>query len=325
MLIKISSHIPREKGELTMMKFNTIKSLYLILFSLFVISSNAKTPQEARKELAQMKITYSEDEFFACAGEGKIDAVKLFLDAGMNPNVKVRISDSFSIYLFFEKKNDVDFVNMLLSKDDQDNPNQKCYWTPLIVAACRNHTEVVKALLAKGAFINAKINAKADNGSTALMVAADQGCTETVKVLLANGADFNVKDNLNETALMWASGEGHTDIVQALLAKGANVNAKGLEGQPALIDAAKNGHTKTLKALLAKGAKIDAKDDNGLTALINAVFNGYTETVQALLAEGADVNAKDKDGMTALKYAELSLLKNHDEIVNLLKNAGARE
>ncbi len=55
---------------------------------------------------------------------------------------------------------------------------------------------------------------------------------------------------------------------------------------------------------------------------MDAAGHGHINTVQALLDAGADVNAKQKYGGTALKYA---IAQGHTEIVELLKQAGAKE
>ncbi len=57
-----------------------------------------------------------------------------------------------------------------------------------------------------------------------LFNAADGGDAATVKALLAKGADINAKANNGATALMLASQNGHIEVVQALLAKDADVN-----------------------------------------------------------------------------------------------------
>ena len=49
---------------------------------------------------------------------------------------------------------------------------------------------------------------------------------------------------------------------------------------------------------------------------------GRTETVKALIELGADVNAKHKNGATALMAAAG---QGHTEIVDILKQAGARQ
>src|SRR5208283_1787871 len=126
------------------MKFIIRKSLYLLLSLLLVFPSYAKTQKDARNKLAQMKIKYTENDFLFWTQEGRTDAVKLFLDAGMNPNVK-------------------------------DNSGR----TALMSASWFGQTETVQALLAKGAEVNAKNN----KGLTALMLAAALGHTETVQNL----------------------------------------------------------------------------------------------------------------------------------------------
>ena len=54
----------------------------------------------------------------------------------------------------------------------------------------KDHTEVVKLLLEKGAEVNAK---ESTNGVTALMMAANNGHPEVVKLLLEKSANVNVK------------------------------------------------------------------------------------------------------------------------------------
>ncbi|MDP2924239.1 MAG: ankyrin repeat domain-containing protein [Candidatus Omnitrophota bacterium] len=85
--------------------------------------------------------------------------------------------------------------------------------------------------------------------------------------------------------------------------------------------------------MLGKGAYVNAKDNDGETALMGASdrsnYGAYievphcgrhSEVVKILLDKGADVNAKDNAGYTALIKAA-----GGDEIVQLLKKAGAKE
>jgi ankyrin repeat protein len=53
-----------------------------------------------------------------------------------------------------------------------------------------------------------------------------------------------------------------------------------------------------------------------------AAKKGNKAVVKTLLVRNADVNIKNKKGLTALKYATE---KGHTEIVELLKQAGAKE
>lgn len=85
--------------------------------------------------------------------------------------------------------------------------NKPCWvhWTALMMASNHGHLEIVRALLAAGADVNAKAN---DTFDTALMLASARGYAEIVKALLAAGADVSAKNigeyNTFNTALMMA-------------------------------------------------------------------------------------------------------------------------
>src|SRR2546430_15762922 len=74
-------------------------------------------------------------------------------------------------------------------------------WTPLFWAAFSRRTDTVRALLEKGADVNAKN--KYDD--TALIHAAYAGDTDTVVVLLEKGAEVNARDDMGKTALIEAA------------------------------------------------------------------------------------------------------------------------
>jgi ankyrin repeat protein len=160
-------------------------------------------------------------------------------------------------------------------------------------------------------------------GETALMLAIlapVKTNLEVVRALLAKGADVNAKTSDGMTALMLAAEYEGIDVVQALLAKGADVNAKASGGTTALMFASKQGHLEVVQTLLAKGADVNAKrKESGWTSLMAAAGNGHLEVVQALLAKKADVNAKANDGTTALM---LAFKQGHAEIGDLLVKAG---
>ena len=69
---------------------------------------------------------------------------------------------------------------------------------------------------------------------TALILAREKGHTEIVQALIGAGADVNAKNQYGNTALMVASEKGHTEIVQALIEAGADVNVKDFEGKTSL-------------------------------------------------------------------------------------------
>ena len=87
---------------------------------------------------------------------------------------------------------------------------------------------------------------------TALMGASLNGHLDVVRALLAAKANVNAKYSDGMTALMMASSKGNLDLVQALLAEGADVNAKTSNGVTALM-LAKDAEVRAL--LVRAGAK----------------------------------------------------------------------
>jgi uncharacterized protein len=193
----------------------------------------------------------------------------------------------------------------------------------LITAVKIGDIEVVNKLIANGA----DVNVRDERGATALIIASMNGHAEVVTALLKKkGVKINAKDSAyGMTALMWASDNGYAEIVKALLAnKSVKVNVKcDYNDVTALMAASIHGYTEIVSALLARGANVNAKRNDGVTPLIFAAKNGHAEVVAALLAKGANVNAKDNVfGWTALMRASQG---DHAEVVNLLKNAGAKK
>src|SRR5262249_11459506 len=108
----------------------------------------------------------------------------------------------------------------------------------LIEAARKSDVDKVKALLAKGADVNARTR----YGATALSFACDRGNLEVVKVLIEHGADVNVTDTFYKaTPLVWAVSRNHAEIVTLLLDKGAR------DQETALMMAAGQGYADLVK------------------------------------------------------------------------------
>jgi ankyrin repeat protein len=138
-------------------------------------------------------------------------------------------------------------------------------WT----AARKGDAQAVKALLARGA----EVNAKTRYGATALTYAADRGYLEVAKILVEHGAEVNAKDTFyGAPPLTWAAYNGHAEVVKFLLEKGA-------EGKESvLMIGVENNNLEMVKA----GLEVGGLGTETLTsALTNATRNNKTEIIEA--------------------------------------------
>ena len=146
------------------------------------------------------------------------------------------------------------------------------------------------------------------------MTAARTGKLEAVKALLAAGADVNARLPQGQTALMWAAAEGHAAVVQELLAAGADFRTRLPSGFTPLLFAVREGRLPVVRVLIEAGA--DANEiiptepgrrrayggrlpPAGASALLIAVMNAHFELAAELLEAGANPNA-DLPGYTVL-------------------------
>lgn len=145
----------------------------------------------------------------------------------------------------------------------------------LWAAARKGDAATVKALLAKGADVNAKLR----YGTTALSYAADRGHLDVVKVLVEHGAELNIKDTFyNSPPLSWAAYNGHTEVVKFLLEKGA-------EGkETALMSGIQDGNLEMINAALAVGG---FSAETLTSALSTATQGNKTEIIETLKKAGA--------------------------------------
>ncbi len=227
--------------------------------------------------------------------------------------------ERFTPLMMASEEGELDILQALLAKGANVNARttEDDGTTPLIFASEEGHADVVQVLLARGA----NVNAKKKDGGTALMIAAYKGHPDVVQALLAKGAEVNVQDKRGWTALMYGADGENLAVVQALLASGANVNARMKDGGTALMDAADNCTLDVLQALLARGANVNAKTGEGETALMDAAYKGCLDVVRALLTKGADLRAQAKDGKTAL---DVATAERHADVIALLEQAAAK-
>jgi ankyrin repeat protein len=210
-------------------------------------------------------------------------------------------------------------------------------WTPLMIAANADKTEMVNYLLDRGA----KIEAVDPVGNNAFLAASKGFFYSTVSALLKRGANVNAYTTTDGTnALMSVINFGRGDkekdsikMMNLLIENGININFQGVLGNTALMYASGWGvvskNPEKARILLNKGAKVNLQNKKGETALMMAANRGHVETAKLLIERGANLELKDMNGRTALMNASAATIDlkstNSDfpELVKLLLDKGA--
>lgn len=158
----------------------------------------------------------------------------------------------------------------------------------------------------------------------ALVRASSNGDVELVERLLAAGLDVNMVVEGDGTALIGAVREGRHQMVEYLLARGADVNVPAPGDGSPLIAAAAAGFEELVTLLLDRGANVNTIVPGDENPLMQAARYGHADIVRLLLDRGADVHAiafERGRERTALRLARAA---GHDEVITILRAAGAR-
>jgi len=267
-----------------------------------------ESPETARIKLSQMAYEYTPDSFVSSARQGDVPTVKLFLSAGMNPNV---INEKgYTALMAAADEGHAEAVDALLeAKADINQQRGRGYvgWRALALAVRSKHDEIVRALLDDGADV--------ESINEAFTVAGATGRPEVLRTLLDAGADVRAVGN---TALMSAvraraedeeDERGRAENITLLLDHGADVNARDEEGWTPLLQGVYHRQGPSLvRILLDRGAEINARCDcegylgGGWAALMIAA-RGERDIMRVLLDKGADVTQRNNRGETALLVA----------------------
>jgi len=228
----------------------------IVVAAALLLSGCGRSPEDARKDLGKINIPYTEQAFAEAAGNKDMTTVKLFLEAGMSPNMPAGESTPL---IEAANKSNLEMIKLLVEKGADVNGKSKDGLTPVMAAVTAESAaarqEAVKFLLEKGADLNVRYLLNGF-GVTPLMLAVQQKDLEVVKLILAHKVDVNSYDNNTRwTALMAAVNDNSLEIVKELLAKGANVNFKAKNNVTALAIAQSNNNTEMVKLLTNAGAK----------------------------------------------------------------------
>lgn len=227
------------------------------------------------------------------------------------------------------KSDDMEAVKKFLKPDFDINATDSKQNTPLHIASCLGHEQIINLLLDHGANINcidaqqltplqrvcknnmatvaslllkrgANINYAASYENTPIQIACENNSSSTVEQLLKFGA----KGNLDHLFFL-ASYLGHHAIVELLLKSGANIKYTGNGKVNALHNACSNNHPSIIQILLKYDATlVNCKDTLvQLTPLHWACNFAGLEAIQELLKAGASVNLTNDNNATPLLVA----------------------
>jgi ankyrin repeat protein len=190
--------------------------------------------------------------------DGRLDMVQALLAAGADPSPKVSAGGGRSALVWALMARNLEIALALVKAGADGNMATDYSETPLRLAAGGStpaHLELVRALLAKGADVEAGQlslrNTRApcdppDPGEdcwiprrtaegTALGIAAASGSVEIVSALLAARANVEGRQRGWRTPLMIAALAGRADVARLLLAAGADVAARDSSDRTALM------------------------------------------------------------------------------------------
>jgi ankyrin repeat protein len=135
-------------------------------------------------------------------------------------------------------------------------------WYDVVMAASRNKTDDVTAMLVAGK----TANDVDDKGQSPLGYAASFGNVEMTRVLLKYGAPVDLRDLFGNSPLHWAAQRGSVDVIQLLLDAHSVVDATNKQGITPLMMAASKGQVPAVRLLLKHGADPQKQDYTGRDA-----------------------------------------------------------
>ena len=209
---------------------------------------------------------------------------------------------------------------------NQGNPEG---FTPLICAARKGHSNIVRIILERGA----NLSIANDCGFTALHVSSQHGHIVVVKILVEAGAPLEATTLVGSTPLHQAAENGHGSVIKVLTEAGADVNSPRWAspmggqtfGETPLHLAALRGHVSATRELLVANANALSTVANSETGvgeipLECAAFSGHSGVVRQLIRHrGIRGCGGASDGVVALGMAAHG---QHTEIMAMLTDAG---
>ncbi len=184
-------------------------------------------------------------------------------------------------------------------------------------------------------------------GNTVLHIASQGGSLKLVKALMSKGADVNARTPAaaaspnpfrpvagSQTPLMLAARAGHTDVLKALLEGGADPKLKASDGSTFLFAAVGSGNVDVVKFAYEYDPDVKVVTTSGST-LMHASVTGTAgnagpegqervcQVIRFLAEKGAPLDELNKQGRTPMDIADiLPIDKAVDLLTQLIAKSG---
>lgn len=254
------------------------------------------------------------------ARNGHVETARVLLGAGANVN---ELAPSGASALVIAAHSGHSDLGRLLVEKGADPNSDKAGYSALHAAILRGDEPLVKALLGRGANVNAVLKSGTTTkrfhkewafnegwvGATPMFLAAKFAEANIMRLLAAAGADTKFQAKDGTTVLMAAAGMGTPGI--GLDNTGSDRHGRSLDPAEIEIALAHDEDTRTImpsgieavKLAIKLGADVNAVSATGETAMHSAAFHGFETVIEVLVKNGARLDVKNKEGHSPLAVA----------------------
>lgn len=279
----------------------------------------------SNKQLINAKNNKKETPLMFAAKTGNAKLCKMLLEAGADPlAVEIKGNNVMLLAAEFGKEEVVrkliqfasisdfrdpwnypsfreDNVRAAANNRSSNNPKRLIYsqlidtknsegYTPLLLAARKNHSHVCTTLLAAGA----DPLASGDSGKNIFHYAAFGWLEDATSLFEIYHQYINVKDNDQCTPLMMAASGDSRAACDTLLKLGADTLESDKEGYTPMHYAAMNGNPEIIIRLLLNKLYSQSANQNDSMPLLRAANSSLIELCEGLLKEGDGINLSDE-------------------------------
>jgi ankyrin repeat protein len=228
-----------------------------------------------------------------------------------NPNVTIANEDGTTPLHLAVLRNSIKFIKALIERGAGINVQDEEGNIPLILAL--EEEEVEDETIEYLIDCNSKVMIANKDGTTPLHAAVFRNNIKFIKALIERGADINARDEFQATPLLRVldlrGRQNDMEVIKCLLENGADINARNRHGATVLHQTVEDWGNKynmlsLIEYLLQSGADINAQDEYDFTPLIRAMCTIACNEmhIALLLRYNPNVTISDTWGRTAVSY-----------------------